>query len=378
MADHDVTLLRPSFFRTLFFVTIAGVSLVLIDSVLANTERRETALAAARLYGEGQRLMQQGKYDAAADAFRSAIANARDNPEYPLALGQALLDAGQLDEASSTLTDLLNGNSMAGAPNLAMARVYAKEDQFDEAAFYFHRAIYGQWKQDAAANRVKVRFELADLLAARNSKAELLAELLPLQDLAPRDPATQVRLAQLFLTAASPSRAAAIFRDLAQTDSRDPAVHQGLGEAEMQSGDYAAAQSAFNAVLRLQPENQNAKKSLELCDQVLSLDPLRRGLNAQERYQRSVQVLQLVTGNADRCLSAAQAATLADLMDTAHSAVDRSVPAPNQGEAAETALDLAVRLWQAEKTDCASATPADDDPLQLVLAKASRQADPVR
>jgi hypothetical protein len=60
-----------------------------------------------------------------------------------------------------------------------MGRILVKEGRFPEAISYFRRAIYGHWNEDAAGNRLRVRFELIDLLAQRNSKEELLAELLP-------------------------------------------------------------------------------------------------------------------------------------------------------------------------------------------------------
>jgi len=369
MADPGITLLRPSLFRTLFFVALAAASLVVIDSVLANTERKETSLEAARFYRQGESLMQQHRYSEAADSFRSAIANARDNPDYPLALGQALLDAGQLDEANSTLADLLQADSMAGAANLAMARVFAKEGQFEQAAFYYHRAIYGQWKQDASANQIRARFELADLLARRNSKAELLAELLPLQEEASPDPATQSRLARLYMIAGSPSRAAVIFRDQVRANLLDAEAHRGLGDAEFALGNYAAAQSSFISASRLRSEDQDSRKALELTDQVLNLDPMRRGLAGQERYQRSIHVLQLVVDKATQCMTSAHAQPAAPLIDSARAALSRRVPSSSQSEAVEANLDLANKLWQAEKADCK--LPADE-PLQLVLAKAAQ------
>jgi tetratricopeptide (TPR) repeat protein len=340
---------NPSFFRTLFFVALAAMALVVVDSVLANTERRETSLEAARFYREGESLMQQHRYADAADSFRAAIANARDNPDYPLALGQALLEAGQLDEANSTLADLLQADSMAGAPNLAMARVFAKEGQFEQAAFYYHRAIYGQWKQDADPNRIRVRFELADLLAQRNSKPELLAELLPLQEEASPDAATQARLARFYMIAGSPGRAQSLFRELVHATPQDSAAHKGLGDAEFALGNYAAAQSALAAALRLAPTNPDApatRKALDLAEQVLNLDPTRRGLRTDERYRRSVRVLQLTLDRATQCMT----------------------PPHVQVGSTEANLDAAEKLWQAFKAECKPSASADD-PLQLVLAK---------
>ena len=374
MADHEITVLRPSFFRTLFFVVLAATALVVVDSVLANTERRETSLEAARFYREGENLMQRRQYADAADSFRSAIANARDNPDYPLALGQALLEAGQLDAANSTLADLLQADSMAGAPNLAMARVFANEGQFEQAGFYYHRAIYGQWKQDADANRIRVRFELADLLARRNSKAELLAELLPLQEEASPDTATQASLARLYMIAGSPVRAETIFRKLADASPLDPEAHIGLGHAEFALGNYAAARSAFISSLRLAPNAAGAagaRKALEISDQVLNLDPMRRGLGGQERYQRSVYVLQQVIERGVQCMTPAHALAAKGLIDSANAALTRRLPSGGQTEAAEANLDAAEKLWQAAKADCKPAIAADD-PLQLVLAKAAQ------
>jgi len=372
MKDREAVLLRPSLGRTLFFVAIAAMSLVAIDSTLAKTERLETAAQAARFYGEGQRLVRDGKYAAAAESFRSAIANARDNTEYPLALGRALLGAGQLEDAGTALAELLKADAMAGAPNLEMARVLAKQGQLEEAAFYYHRAIYGQWGQDANANRVATRFELADLLAKRNSKADLLAELLPLQDQASIDANTQKKLAGLYLTAGSPARAATILRDLVRARPQDVEAHSGLGDAEFARADYAAAQSAFVAALRLSPNDTHVQSALELTDRVLILDPMRRGLSGQERYERSVHVLELVAAKIPQCITAAQATADADLINAVNAALKQRVAVPGQTDAVEANVDLANKLWQAERTTCASAVSPEDQPLQLVLAKAAQ------
>ena len=375
MADQESILLRPpllppSLFRTLFFAAIVAAAFLLVDTVLANTERRETTLEAARFNLDGQSLMQQGKYAGAADAFRAAIANARENPGYRLALGEALLGAGQLNEAGATLTELLKSDSMAGAPNLAMARVFAKEGEFDEAASWYHRAIYGQWKDDATGNRARARFELADFLAARNSKADLLAELLPLQEQAPRDAATQLRLARLFVTAGAPARAAVIFRALVHAQPGDVETREDLAEAECTLRDFPAAQSDLIAALRLRPDDKKARQALELCDQVLNLDPLRRGLDGPERYRRSVELLQLVADKTTECLTPGQAAASSDLIDETQAALKSHVPVTGQSAAVETNLELAGKLWQSERTKCAS-TASMDEPLQLLLSKAA-------
>lgn len=372
MAENTAVLLKPSLYRTLFFVAVATVALVAIDGVLARTEHTETAAEAARFFADGQRLLSQGQAGAAAEAFRGAIANARDNAAYPLALGEALREAGQFDDASAILSDLLKTDSMAGAPNLAMARVLENQGRTAEAVNYYHRAIYGQWSGDAAANRVRTRFELADLLARHNSKAELLAELLPLQDEAPADASTRKKLGALYLTAGSATRAGTIFRELVRLLPQDADARDGLGNADFARADYSGAQAAYMAALRLRPDDPQATKGLDLCDRTLDLDPLRKGLGAQERYARSLRVLEALDAKKDQCLTATAGSTGADLLTKAEAALKRHAAPAAQSDAVEANLELANQLWQAERVICSSAVSDADKPLELVLAKAAQ------
>jgi tetratricopeptide (TPR) repeat protein len=312
-------MIRP--LRTILLAVIAAVAFIAVDTVLAKTERYETALEAARLADDGRQLMKEGKYGAAIESFRAAIGNQRDNMEYPLELGRALRTAGRLQEAETTLEDLLENNAMDGAANLAIARVFVKQGEFEAASFYYHRAIYGQWKaDDIRKSRLQVRFELAELLAQNNRKQELLAELLPLQTEAPGDVATQHKLADLFLTAGSPVRAEEIYR----------------------------------AQLRVHPRDAALRTGLNLSVQILRLDPMRPELSERERFQRSIHILEVVTDRASTC------APPADLI--------QQLPAHTP----EENLAAARRSWTVVKTNCPASISEADKPLELVLAAASK------
>jgi len=223
---------QPSFVRTFALTILAIGALSAIDLFLARTEREANEAEAARFYANGVRLMQAGKSAEAADQFQSALSLERENEDYQLALAQALDAAGKLEDAKTNLEALLAGNSFAGAANLAMARVLVKQGRVHRAISYYHRAIYGQWRQGPRSNPVQVRLELVDLLSRRNSKEDLLAELLPLQDQAPDDPETRMKLGRWFLAAGSPGRAAPIFRVLLRQSTEEPDAYTGLGEAE--------------------------------------------------------------------------------------------------------------------------------------------------
>lgn len=311
-------------------------------------------------------MMQGGRYAEAVERFKDAISIDRDNRDYRLALADALLAAKNFMEAESTLSELLQRDSTDGDANLAMARVLVGESKIAEGISFYHRAIYGQWRTDAAQNRLKVRFELVDLLARQNAKEELLAELLPLQDAASADLQTRKRIGELFLSAGSPVRAADVFQDILRRDSENADAYAGLGEAEFARGNYQPARTDFLNASRLKPEDAGIRKRLELCEQIISLDPTRRGLASNERYQRSLKLVALALDEINRC---SRTSAPQELVDSASKALKARVPELRQNAATEANLDLTEQLWQARGKDCASSVPASDDPLALLLAK---------
>ena len=358
---------KPSFGRTFTLTILAIGALAAIDLFLAKTEREANDAEAARYYQEGRRLMQAGRSSEAADRFQSALSLERENEHYQLALAQALEAAGKLEDAEATLKALLERNSFAGPANLAMARVLVKQGQIDRAIAYYHRAIYGQWSDGQRSNPVQARLELADLLSRRNSKEDLLAELLPLQDQAPDDPETRLKMGKWFLAAGSPGRAAGIFRTLLRQQPEAAEAYAGLGEAEFAQADYRLARSEFLAALRLKPGDAYLSNRLEVSDRVLMLDPRRNGLSAEEEYQRSRKLLELALDGLKQCAGPAPTEPVADLMEAAAKELKKRGSASGD-------IELAQRLWQMRKAACGPAVsspgmPGSDEALDLVMEK---------
>jgi tetratricopeptide (TPR) repeat protein len=205
-----------------------------------------------------------------------------------------------------------------------------------------------------------------DLLARQNAKEELLAELLPLQDEASADLQTRTRIGELFLSAGSPARAADVFQDILRRDSQNAEAYSGLGEAEFARGNYQPARTDFLNASRLKPDDAAIRKRLELCEQIMSLDPTRRGLASNERYQRSLKLVALALDEINRC---SRTSAPQELVDSANKALKARVADLRQNAAAEANLDLTEQLWQARGKDCGSSVPSSDDPLALLLAK---------
>ena len=353
---------------TFGLVFLAIAALFVTDTFLAKTERAESLVEARRLFEQGRVLMQRGENAEAIGRLKAAISIERGNRDYLQRLAQAELAAGKTADAESTLTELLQSDSTDGLANLIMGRVLVKEARFAEAISYFHRAVYGHWNEDAAQNQLRARFELIDLLAQRNSKEELLAELLPVQDRAPSDLKTRTRIGQLFLLAGSPVRATDVFRWILHDAPANADAYAGIGEAEFARGNYRAAQRDFQTALGLTPGDQTTRRRLDVCNELLMLDPTLRGLDREERFSRSLKLVELTLDETRQCTGQNPSPELRGLLDKAAKALKAHVSAVHQIEISESNLDLAERLWQVRKKECKS-PPSTDSPLALVLAR---------
>jgi tetratricopeptide (TPR) repeat protein len=350
---------------TVILIFCAIVALSIADTFLARTESSENHAEAARLAAAGTKLLQQGNPLDAVAQFKAALAVERDHPEYSLALGQAQFAAGQLTDAEATLTGLLSHNSTAGAANLALARVLVKEGRITDAVSTYHRAIYGHWDANAEANRVNVRMELVNLLAQQGSKEELLAELLPLLDVAPDDVASRMKLANLFLVAGSAPRAGEIYREILRHHPQSPDAYAGLGESEFARGNYQTARGDFQAAFNLKPTDAQIQARLDLCNEILDLDPMRRGLPPEEQYRRSVKMLEIATAAIAPCTVPVEDQ---ETMDNAQTAIKARPPA-RLTPAVESNLNLAEDLWKIRQKSCKRPPSPAEEPLRLVLAK---------
>jgi tetratricopeptide (TPR) repeat protein len=357
---------KPSFART-FGLTLAAIAAVAsADVFLAKAERAANQQEAARFFANGQKLLRQGENAQAVEQFRSALSLDRDNPDDQLALGQALFAAGRLNDARAAMDVLLEKDSFSGPGNLAMARVLVKQGDVNQAIFYYHRAIYGEWKENAGSNPVAVRLELAGVLSRQNSKDQnlresLLAELLPLEDEAPEDPATRKQLGWWFLAAGSPNRAAAVFRMVLHDQSRDAEAYAGMGQAEFAEGNYGVARADFQMAVRLRPGDQDSENRLKECERVLELNPRQAGLSAEQETARTRKLLDAVLDDLRQCIGPSPAAVVQDLIEAAERHLKR--PATSAAN-----IEIAERLWQMRKASCGAVTQAEE-PLELVLAK---------
>lgn len=351
-------------------VTVLAVmaGLFFIDRWLANTEQQEVRHEASGLAAEGERLLSTGHASEAVTRYGRAHALFRGDRVYALDYARALLDAGDRQRAETVLRDVLDRDSNDAPANLLMARTMLAAGNRAVVSSYYHRAIYGSWPADASANRIKARLELADWLALQHARDELLAELLPLQAVAPRHPELNQRVADLLLTAGSPTRAAMAYRALLKTNPDSAEGWRGLGEAELQGGNYRAAQRILQEAARRNPSDAAIEARVRLVSAVNALDPTPRRLTSQEKFERGRQLVELSAAALRACAGATPPKNVAAMLAQADRAGTQKVKGAISNETSEARLNVAEELWRARAETCRPESKPDD-PLQIIMEK---------
>jgi tetratricopeptide (TPR) repeat protein len=351
---------------------IAG--LATLDKFLAKAQDQELQDTAQSAYHEGLKLRSSGKMDAAIDSLRKAYSLERQNRDFTLALADTLVNDNKLDEADRLLHEVLERNSNDAQANLLSAHMMARRNQPAEAESFFHRAIYGEWQTDVADKRVAARLELIDFLAAIPERKKLLAELLALPEDMKKTPALEQHLGELFLTAGSPSRAIDEYKKVLSQAPTNAAAHIGMGNAELELGNYSKARDAFLNVSKTNPADAETKNKLDLTMTLAALDPTSRHLTSIEKYRRSLNILGLTRISLGNCL--ANHTTPDDEAVRLEAAADQQLAANAHpriaNETAEDMLALAEKVWQARINGCGEATSPPEEPLRLIMGRLSR------
>ena len=331
------------------------VALSALDQSLARVESSELHDAAQRSFQDGLRLLAAGKAGEAVDSLRAAHSTERGNPDYELTLISALMGDGRTADAEPLMNEMLQRAPNDGRVNLIAARLMAREGKAADAEAYYHRAIFGEWPAEAPERRIEARVELIDQLIKQNRKQELLAELISLEAEPAAGADVRRRLAGWFLLAGSPARAAEIYRAMAANDPKDLAAAEGLGEAELERGQYDAARAAFLQGSFQHPNDASMRAHLDTLNTVVALDPTLRQLTSEEKYRRSLRILDMARAGLGPCAGKSTLATAASV------ALSARAPAHVTNEDAEKVLALAQQAWRARSDTCGGVVPESTD-----------------
>ncbi len=339
--------------RSLVSVFVVLATLFGGTTVLASWYSTERLSRASDYFEAGKRLETHGELGDAIEAYRNAL-EISPKTEYRLALAQALIRSGRPEGASAYLTELLRSDIASGEPNLLLARIAAKEGRIDTAVNYYQRAIYGYWARDAQKSRLAARWELIGLLESAHMKKQATAQLLELSEQAPGDAPVLLQVAKRLLANGAPSQAAELFREVLKIQTGNGEAEAGLAEAHLALAQYVDAQSAFRKALREGQGSEEVRRSYEIVNQVLALDPVRQDLSPIERYRRSLLLLE----HSAALVSACGAQTAPNtLLDQAKNAQNERPHSRDLESAIDANIHLAQEIYGL-KGNCAQSDPA--------------------
>jgi tetratricopeptide (TPR) repeat protein/CBS domain-containing protein len=321
--------------------------------------RLERTNRASSYFREAQALMERGSYEEAIERYRDAL-SASHSVDYRLALGLALVKAGDSAEAPIYLNEVLREKPGNGPANLGLARAALQQGRVDDAVAHYQRAIYGAWPAQQRENQFQARVELIDGLGKAGRRQQAQAELLATAAAIPDDDRFKRQVARMMIDYGLPKAAENLFRDMAQRNPRDAAAIEGLGDAAFANADYAAASDAYRAGLALDPGSSEIARRAGLCGRILALELDRRGLGAGERYERSLKILSGVADELGHCGGGDK-----DAAQQAQAALARKQRPASYSDAADANRALALELWSARPAACT----VGDEALTRVMAQ---------
>ena len=306
-------------------------------------------------YDRGYALESHGELEPALEEYRKALLFAPDNTQYRLSLATALLESNHLDEAESHLEQLLQENPTSGPINLLLGRLAVQQHKLGQAIEYYQRGVYEYWPESELQQRRQARWELANLLRQTGDRNGFIGELMQLYaNLPASEIAQKVKIGFLLLSNGATSEASRIFQDLSKQAPRDPAVQRGLGEVYFASGEFISARHAFERALKLRPSDEESTKNLALTNEVIDMDAALPYITSAEEMRRNKNLLNKVLKYLEQCEGAS--GPLTQQLDDASKLL---VAVPQTEDPAFTLQTTAAKLWSQRGASCGAAVPQD-------------------
>jgi tetratricopeptide (TPR) repeat protein len=281
-------------------VVVAVLAFLGVNRLVTRFHEQEKALA-RHLYERGVQAQSAGQPERAVGDFRAALSYARGNFDYQLSLARALRDTGRTAESETYLISLWERTPQEGAVNLALGRLFAREQIFDRTIQYYHNAIYGFWSTDPDTRRRDAQFELIGYLVQHKAYPQAQAELITMASAIPHDPELRLRVANLFAQVRDYQHALDQFQDVLQGEHDNQAALYGAAQAAFQLGRYRTAQGYLQSAVRADPQNAAPSQLLKTVTLVLQIDPFAPRISDAERNQRLRSAFQTAGERLDDC-----------------------------------------------------------------------------
>ena len=159
-------------------VAAITVAAVLIVSGLVFWQRSRRSDLGIEAYRTGEKLLAQGQVDQAVSAFRNALAHAPQDVKSRAALGLALVQSGQFNDASSYLSGVVKADPQNGPAWLGLAEIALAAGDKKQALQLFRQSLSKEWPASEESQRRSAQLKYAALLSDAGRRGEAVSLLL--------------------------------------------------------------------------------------------------------------------------------------------------------------------------------------------------------
>lgn len=343
----------PSQNRLLTLAAIT-VSAVLIISGLLFWQRSRRADLGKEAYQNGQQLLSQGRVDDAVVAFRTGLAHTPQNNQLRVALGLALIRTGHYGEATSYLSQASKADPSKGAVWMGLAEGALAGGDKARALQLYRLALSKEWPPEQEPLRWNAQFAYATLLGDTGKTSEAVSQLMLLIEQKGDDPGLARKAADAVKSIGSPQQVEEAMRLLTKQFPADGSAWLRLGDARFSADKDASALEAYRTAAQIDSGNDEAKQAVARVEQVLRLDPTRRGLPVRERARRWDLILHRVLEEMDQCGASAMADKARPLLKKRAASLALS----------DEKMTAANKLWLKAPAECRT-----DPVLRHIMAK---------
>lgn len=340
-------------------ISVGALALIGAFGFWQRTQQKERTELARQ---EAESLLAQGRTNEGVQVLRKALAAAPRDGRVRAALGLALADMQLYEEAERHLERAAREDSKSALIPAGQAGVAAARGRTETAISLYRQALSREWPPEAGARRVQAVFAYARLLSLANRKTEAAAVLMELIEQSAGDSATAKKAAEEIRAFGSGEQSEAALAALTNQFPKDAGIWLRLGDARLDLEKDALALAAYRQALAIDPDNAEARRSVEIAGEIRALDPTVRRLTFRQRASRWSALLALAIRDAENC-SAAETAARAR---TALALRPRNLAQLDEKAAA------AIALWK-ELPDSCKANPAVDRLLSRMVRAEGQQ-----
>ncbi len=325
-------------FEHRMYLPLAGVIVLVVLCVyraglrITSSPALQVALAVVVVAALGARTYARNyDYRSVESIWRSVLAFRPDNPGARNNLGDALFNAGKIEEAKVEFeaTLKMQPNNIEAIDN--MGNILNKEGLNDEAIQYYHRAIELRPDYALAYNNLGV------VLLSINRDTEAMEAFKKILELEPENPTAHVNYGSVLDKMGHHTEALAQYNEAIRLSPDNPEAYANLGQSMANQGKFEEAIAYYQKALDLEPtmalsylnmaiaklrvgKKDEALKCVETTLQLQSYYPeayLTKGavLNEMGKFDDSIAAYKKALEQSPRMLQAA--ATASDLLDGA-------------------------------------------------------------